>query len=248
MATKICSKCKTTKSLDDFHADKTKTDGKRSQCKNCRGKPSVKPTADHDHGHDSCIACIFGKYKKSDECMKRVHIIAERYRKNRASQAITSFGITCNDLGISDMVALKNAVAAKLIYYLRGKLSESEIIIEPANGYRNSCKRFKISIPESAIFTESDVDAFHDMLFGTCTQTKHSVRISHPCENIDNRIIQQCCAEYLSQAFPSLKIRKISYKFADDHTLAKWPKKFAMNMDSIKAAETVIIEKIIEML
>jgi hypothetical protein len=32
---KICSKCKDEKSLDEFHSDKTKSDGKYSSCKSC---------------------------------------------------------------------------------------------------------------------------------------------------------------------------------------------------------------------
>lgn len=36
MATKCCTKCGLTKSMDDFHNCKSKKDGKKSQCKLCR--------------------------------------------------------------------------------------------------------------------------------------------------------------------------------------------------------------------
>ncbi len=35
MGLKTCSKCKFEKELDEFHRDKTKKDGRKSQCKNC---------------------------------------------------------------------------------------------------------------------------------------------------------------------------------------------------------------------
>lgn len=40
MITKICSKCKEEKSIDEFHNDSNKLDGKRPDCKKCRNTAS----------------------------------------------------------------------------------------------------------------------------------------------------------------------------------------------------------------
>jgi hypothetical protein len=38
---KTCSKCKQTKSLNQFHIDKTTKDGHRADCKECRSKKKI---------------------------------------------------------------------------------------------------------------------------------------------------------------------------------------------------------------
>ena len=40
--TKVCSKCKVAKSIDEYNKDKSNKDGIKSQCKECRSKTIIK--------------------------------------------------------------------------------------------------------------------------------------------------------------------------------------------------------------
>ena len=40
--TKVCSKCKVVKSVDEYNKDKSKKNGIKSQCKECRSKSITK--------------------------------------------------------------------------------------------------------------------------------------------------------------------------------------------------------------
>jgi hypothetical protein len=43
MQAKICSSCGVPKSLEDFHKDRNRPDGRRSACKACRSQKNARP-------------------------------------------------------------------------------------------------------------------------------------------------------------------------------------------------------------
>lgn len=44
MEGKVCSKCGVWKPLEEYHKNRTKQDGRRSRCKECENKTSIRRT------------------------------------------------------------------------------------------------------------------------------------------------------------------------------------------------------------
>jgi hypothetical protein len=69
MEGKVCSKCKQWKPLEEYHKKKTSKDGRRSHCKECTNKTSIrKPRVEIKEGMKKCIQC--GAWKPLDEFNK----------------------------------------------------------------------------------------------------------------------------------------------------------------------------------
>ena len=73
---KTCTKCKVTKSLDDFHNCKSKKSGKFSHCKKCRNKYNREKAESigHDVLYKKALERNPEKYRKKQR---------ERYEKNK---------------------------------------------------------------------------------------------------------------------------------------------------------------------
>lgn len=248
-AVKVCSKCKLTKPLDAFGNDKSRPDRKNPRCKSCRSTQvilNIAPKMDHDHEY--CIACIFGKDKITEDCIKSAQLIIEQYRKKHESEVLTDFSLVCNNLSNLPMHAVQSTVRAKLSRYLLGKLPDSEIVTKPSGKYSNTYKKLYVALPESVHFTRSDLSIFSKELSDQPTPTQNSMRIPYPCDGSCDNVIRQCCAEYFAEVFPSIKSQKLTYKYKSDYVLVKWPKKFALCASEINAIVNIISEKIIEAL
>lgn len=86
METKVCSKCKKNKSLNDFTNDKQKKDGKNSSCRFCNGTTKARQP-NIINGEKYCKKCgvkesIDNFYKKCSNCKKCELIIAKNIRNN----------------------------------------------------------------------------------------------------------------------------------------------------------------------
>lgn len=68
METKRCSKCRKEKPLEDFHKDRSKKIGVKSNCKMCDPKYSHKPKIDLPLDHKLCTKCK--KIKHNEDFMK----------------------------------------------------------------------------------------------------------------------------------------------------------------------------------
>lgn len=53
---KVCTKCKQWKPLEEYHKDKTKKDGRKSQCKECTNKTSIR-RVEIKEGMKKCTRC-----------------------------------------------------------------------------------------------------------------------------------------------------------------------------------------------
>lgn len=256
MTTKFCSKCRTKKSLDEFHADKNRPDGRRSQCKNCRSRQRVGVTlsieseiADHEH---ICMICEYQTCKNSADCRDRLrHIVEQQYQK-KVTQPLTQFPVYCDKLGISDNSVLSDHVYRKFLHFIQGAVPSSEISVEIVSGSDNARQKAVIHVPLELKFSELRANEFRNHLrshlIDTNIETYNSLQIPfvEGCENV--RIT--CCEEYLTKKFPHLLCDHITYSYINnkENVLVSWPKNFSMTSNEVEAATSIIYDKIIEKL
>lgn len=118
VATKKCRKCETEKPLEDFHVQRSCTDGRRTVCKKC-SKENQSRWARPKNGYQSCEKKFCGRCKKtkpaaefyrnarhrdrlSTYCKECTNSLRPNYTKeeNRDFQLKSTFGITRDDYNV----------------------------------------------------------------------------------------------------------------------------------------------------
>ena len=263
MQGKVCSKCGEEKSIEDFHIDKGKKDGRRNECRSCRkdiskSSRSVKKVEKHEVVPDLSEEEKFEKqleefiktYKTEYSNKEFLSFVEKKVLKSREGlihPPTNKFIVSLHKYSEAGCVLEgMKALKSQLLLYLHTVKKISNVDIEVILGPNFEWdENLIVLLPEDIKLTKKEINDF--ITKGKNTEKYHSINF-----NIDDEELSRCISEsanmmieYISCYFgKKVETSKIPIKrlLIGNNIIIKWPSIYSIGANDIEYIKKKILE------